>query len=54
MVNDDLAVIWAMSKDFGGSGLRAGVLMTGNQKLKQSMSNICGENERGAKQGNKR
>jgi len=41
LVNDDLAVIWAMSKDFGGSGLRAGVLMTGNQKLKQSMSNIC-------------
>jgi len=40
LVNDDLAVVWAMSKDFGGSGLRAGVLMTGNKKLKQAMSNI--------------
>jgi 1-aminocyclopropane-1-carboxylate synthase len=40
LVSSDLAVVWAMSKDFGGSGLRAGVLMTGNEKLKQSMSNI--------------
>ncbi|GMI23140.1 hypothetical protein TrCOL_g6777, partial [Triparma columacea] len=40
LVSSDLGVVWAMSKDFGGSGLRAGVLMTGNEKLKQSMSNI--------------
>ena len=32
LTSNDLAVVWAMSKDFGGSGLRAGVLMTGNAK----------------------
>eukprot|EP00403_Amphidinium_massartii_P024030 CAMPEP_0178407242 /NCGR_PEP_ID=MMETSP0689_2-20121128/19329_1 /TAXON_ID=160604 /ORGANISM="Amphidinium massartii, Strain CS-259" /LENGTH=452 /DNA_ID=CAMNT_0020028313 /DNA_START=114 /DNA_END=1472 /DNA_ORIENTATION=+ len=34
-------VVWALSKDFGASGWRAGVLWTQNQDLQKAISNIA-------------
>ena len=36
-LGDHVHVMWSMSKDFGGSGLRLGVLYTQNNKLQQGM-----------------
>ncbi|GMI60397.1 hypothetical protein ScalyP_jg4211 [Parmales sp. scaly parma] len=39
-LNDDVHVIWGMSKDFGASGFRMGFLYTMNEELKQAFGNI--------------
>jgi len=37
---DDVHMIWSLSKDFGASGFRVGVLYTQNSALLESLSNL--------------
>jgi len=39
-MNDDVHVLWGLSKDFGASGFRFGVLYTHNAELLQSLANL--------------
>lgn len=38
--NDDVHMVWALSKDFGSSGLRVGVLYTQNKSLLSALGNL--------------
>ena len=39
-LNDDVHFVWALSKDFGASGFRIGVLYSQNELLLQALSNL--------------
>ena len=39
-LGDDVHVLWGLSKDFGASGLRVGVIYSQNQQLLKALSNI--------------
>ena len=38
--NDDVHMIWGLSKDFGASGFRVGIVYTQNELLMESLSNL--------------
>ncbi len=39
-LGESIHAIWAFSKDFGASGLRCGVLLSGNERLLQAMDSL--------------
>jgi len=39
-MGNDVHMIWALSKDFGGSGLRTGFCVTNNQELLKALGNV--------------